>query len=127
MPCVHHREHGYSLSSRGRHTSWPRDWSSDVCSSDLPPRSRKVSARTRPKRPRARWKRLVLRLSSSNRALPLRWRCEGGGFCGRPFAVCRYRVLHACTTAKLERGRCVWLSGEGHVMMLGNTDGLLVY
>src|SRR5690625_5747483 len=23
-------------SSRRRHTSWPRDWSSDVCSSDLP-------------------------------------------------------------------------------------------
>src|SRR5690625_5629140 len=23
------------LSSRRRHTSWPRDWSSDVCSSDL--------------------------------------------------------------------------------------------
>src|SRR5690625_2138428 len=24
------------FSSRRRHTSWPRDWSSDVCSSDLP-------------------------------------------------------------------------------------------
>src|SRR5437870_11683954 len=24
-----------SFSSRRRHTSWPRDWSSDVCSSDL--------------------------------------------------------------------------------------------
>src|SRR5439155_2417119 len=23
------------FSSRGRHTRWPRDWSSDVCSSDL--------------------------------------------------------------------------------------------
>src|SRR5690625_3436905 len=23
------------VSSRGRHTRWPRDWSSDVCSSDL--------------------------------------------------------------------------------------------
>src|SRR5690625_5871504 len=23
------------MSSRRRHTSWPRDWSSDVCSSDL--------------------------------------------------------------------------------------------
>src|SRR5690625_8009175 len=23
------------FSSRSRHTSWPRDWSSDVCSSDL--------------------------------------------------------------------------------------------
>src|SRR5207253_4926218 len=25
------------FSSRRRHTSWPRDWSSDVCSSDLGP------------------------------------------------------------------------------------------
>src|SRR5690625_7835480 len=25
----------FCLSSRRRHTSWPRDWSSDVCSSDL--------------------------------------------------------------------------------------------
>src|SRR5690625_6339604 len=25
----------YLFSSRRRHTSWPRDWSSDVCSSDL--------------------------------------------------------------------------------------------
>src|SRR5439155_16130681 len=27
---------GLFFSSRRRHTSWPRDWSSDVCSSDLP-------------------------------------------------------------------------------------------
>src|SRR6266508_4978851 len=26
----------FFFSSRGRHTIWPRDWSSDVCSSDLP-------------------------------------------------------------------------------------------
>src|SRR5690625_7264918 len=26
---------GLLFSSRRRHTSWPRDWSSDVCSSDL--------------------------------------------------------------------------------------------
>src|SRR6266702_5144408 len=25
----------FFFSSRSRHTSWPRDWSSDVCSSDL--------------------------------------------------------------------------------------------
>src|SRR5439155_5261652 len=35
------------FSSRRRHTSWPRDWSSDVCSSDLP-----VAARS-PCRPHA--------------------------------------------------------------------------
>src|SRR5215510_623737 len=27
--------HFFFFSSRRRHTSWPRDWSSDVCSSDL--------------------------------------------------------------------------------------------
>src|SRR5690625_7135963 len=27
--------HYFFFSSRRRHTSWPRDWSSDVCSSDL--------------------------------------------------------------------------------------------
>src|SRR5215510_15824091 len=28
-------EIGFFFSSRRRHTRWPRDWSSDVCSSDL--------------------------------------------------------------------------------------------
>src|SRR6266702_4913418 len=28
----------FFVSSRRRHTRWPRDWSSDVCSSDLPAR-----------------------------------------------------------------------------------------
>src|SRR5439155_15906263 len=30
------RAHSFFFSSRRRHTRWPRDWSSDVCSSDLP-------------------------------------------------------------------------------------------
>src|SRR5207253_7676899 len=35
----------FFFSSRRRHTRWPRDWSSDVCSSDLRRRtSRKVRA-----------------------------------------------------------------------------------
>src|SRR5207253_6689151 len=29
----------FFFSSRRRHTRWPRDWSSDVCSSDLSPSS----------------------------------------------------------------------------------------
>src|SRR5207253_3664878 len=33
----------FFFSSRRRHTRWPRDWSSDVCSSDLP------SCRTSPR------------------------------------------------------------------------------
>src|SRR5439155_15824048 len=32
----------FFFSSRRRHTRWPRDWSSDVCSSDLKTRSRGV-------------------------------------------------------------------------------------
>src|SRR5215208_8236695 len=30
-----HLPQGFFFSSRRRHTSWPRDWSSAVCSSDL--------------------------------------------------------------------------------------------
>src|SRR5439155_15238627 len=29
----------FFFSSRRRHTRWPRDWSSDVCSSDLSPKN----------------------------------------------------------------------------------------
>src|SRR5207253_8571898 len=35
---------GFFFSSRRRHTRWPRDWSSDVCSSDLPRRRRQAGA-----------------------------------------------------------------------------------
>src|SRR5439155_10574986 len=34
----------FFFSSRRRHTRWPRDWSSDVCSSDLPRLSWTISA-----------------------------------------------------------------------------------
>src|SRR5439155_11346764 len=33
----------FFFSSRRRHTRWPRDWSSDVCSSDLSNSHRRVS------------------------------------------------------------------------------------
>src|SRR5439155_6479168 len=32
---LQHRSGPFCCSSRRRHTRWPRDWSSDVCSSDL--------------------------------------------------------------------------------------------
>src|SRR5207253_7003561 len=32
----------FFFSSRRRHTRWPRDWSSDVCSSDLPARENSI-------------------------------------------------------------------------------------
>src|SRR5207253_7385450 len=34
----------FFFSSRRRHTRWPRDWSSDVCSSDLPTSTKAVMA-----------------------------------------------------------------------------------
>src|SRR5437870_11794903 len=34
----------FFFSSRRRHTRWPRDWSSDVCSSDLEPQGELLSA-----------------------------------------------------------------------------------
>src|SRR5689334_24124743 len=34
----------FFFSSRRRHTRWNCDWSSDVCSSDLPPQMRDISA-----------------------------------------------------------------------------------
>src|SRR6266702_5378609 len=35
----------FFFSSRRRHTRWPRDWSSDVCSSDLDPLLRQMEQR----------------------------------------------------------------------------------
>src|SRR5690625_6424766 len=35
----------FFFSSRRRHTRWPRDWSSDVCSSDLTPRTTPAARR----------------------------------------------------------------------------------
>src|SRR5439155_8170753 len=43
----------FFFSSRRRHTRWPRDWSSDVCSSDLIPRRRRNSDRRGRRRCRA--------------------------------------------------------------------------
>src|SRR5207253_5602103 len=42
----------FFFSSRRRHTRWPRDWSSDVCSSDLPGHLllHRGGIRTKPKR-----------------------------------------------------------------------------
>src|SRR5207253_4206920 len=37
----------FIFSSRRRNTRWPRDWSSDVCSSDLPGKAAAASRRSR--------------------------------------------------------------------------------
>src|SRR5207253_5884046 len=49
----------FFFSSRRRHTRWPRDWSSDVCSSDL---RRKIEAITRTGRQENRAERKILDL-----------------------------------------------------------------
>src|SRR5215510_12987239 len=43
----------FFFSSRRRHTRWPRDWSSDVCSSDLP--ALLSTVRSSVHRARSRW------------------------------------------------------------------------
>src|SRR5207253_6950693 len=61
------------FSSRRRHTRWPRDWSSDVCSSDLERfRWREAAALTEPLRQRAEaWAAAALKtLRQSRPALP---------------------------------------------------------
>src|SRR5690625_7387154 len=59
----------FFFSSRRRHTSWPRDWSSDVCSSDLePPRlcsSFHPSAKASPSSPSSEARSLARRLPAS--------------------------------------------------------------
>src|SRR6266852_6871923 len=45
QPCTRNRA-AFFFSSRGRHTSCYRDWSSDVCSSDLPRFRDRVTTRT---------------------------------------------------------------------------------
>src|SRR5690625_6970765 len=41
----------FFFSSRRRHTRWPRDWSSDVCSSDLSKRGSEIAPARRPQPP----------------------------------------------------------------------------
>src|SRR5690625_6447494 len=60
----------FFFSSRRRHTSWPRDWSSDVCSSDLSPEAKRTELSHTPPRSSVgddpsihthRWRQGVLR------------------------------------------------------------------
>src|SRR5690606_27106945 len=58
----------FFFSSRGRHTRFSRDWSSDVCSSDLPPK--RAAAARRPGRSDPRAVRGVLRPGACADGLP---------------------------------------------------------
>src|SRR5690625_5074089 len=64
----------FFYSSRRRHTRWPRDWSSDVCSSDLCPARRGPRARGRGPR----------RAGHDDGRLHRRGRPRGGGLRSRP-------------------------------------------
>src|SRR6266508_1398736 len=44
---IWHRWSLFFFSSRRRHTRWPRDWSSDVCSSDLAPQAQYLPSQPR--------------------------------------------------------------------------------
>src|SRR5439155_9075645 len=63
--------HFFFFSSRRRHTRWPRDWSSDVCSSDLEsngwPRTRPFQASGNPSGQRRKG------FARGSRPLPSRW------------------------------------------------------
>src|SRR5439155_5302984 len=77
----------YFFSSRRRHTRWPRDWSSDVCSSDLSSRRQARAHRgelalvvaeaalQNEASPRERRQRQIGRASCRERV----WRSGGGG------------------------------------------------
>src|SRR5690625_726702 len=65
---------GLLCSRRRRHTRWPRDWSSDVCSSDLP--ALRGSRLLRPRAP-------VARCSRDRPADRRRPSCGRGWACGR--------------------------------------------
>src|SRR5215510_5356198 len=118
----------FFFSSRRRHTRWPRDWSSDVCSSDLPRRPRELRLPrpdryrhdgTRDRRPRVRRTRVARRsartdrprrgdrerdLSSPERRRVVherrgdRRRRRGDGAVGRCMTDYVYRLLNVFTT-----------------------------
>src|SRR5438876_12188079 len=44
LPVISIYDFFFFFSSRRRHTRWTGDWSSDVCSSDLPTRDRSIDA-----------------------------------------------------------------------------------
>src|SRR5439155_15417253 len=77
-----YRRHRFVLFSRSRrHTRWPRDWSSDVCSSDLPPQPRsstRLGAEPWLRLNRERVQDLKLHRSAPKRVLDLG--CGGGFF-----------------------------------------------
>src|SRR5439155_16250465 len=63
----------FFFTSRSRHTIWPRDWSSDVCSSDLSVRQSPDSWRARPL---VSYRVIVELISATTTKTGLTVRCE---------------------------------------------------
>src|SRR5437870_7825069 len=94
----------FFFSSRRRHTRWPRDWSSDVCSSDLARcrRLRPSPCRVRP--PAAAWPR-NRRHRARTAGPPARARApRSPGRC-EPAARCPWRVRKIGRASCRERER----------------------
>src|SRR5215208_7850798 len=69
----------FFFSSRRRHTRWPRDWSSDVCSSDLLSRARRLvrSAMVADAADEADWQETHERFDAADDALAVLRACTG--------------------------------------------------
>src|SRR6266508_1710106 len=78
----------FFFSSRRRHTRWPRDWSSDVCSSDLRGRDARLGHPTRPAAAGESGVEGGTRLRDHR---PLRDRCEPRGDGAHPRARAGHR------------------------------------
>src|SRR5437660_9116407 len=98
----------FFFSSRRRHTRWPRDWSSDVCSSDL---NSSIASRQRTRKRFAKpWIRLAAGEAcwKSTQRKPLRDKnpaCIGTACTrdGAPETLCRNRLPRALTTTQEAR------------------------
>src|SRR5437660_5126611 len=104
----------FFFSSRRRHTRWPRDWSSDVCSSDLQPRQDRVDpygeqARRTPCGSTRSWRGWLLAQSYAPWIVS-----RPRGLLSHPVLLCRSipGLLGGETiSARASRGRLLFLGG----------------
>src|SRR5207253_3590437 len=98
------------FSSRRRHTRWPRDWSSDVCSSDL-------LLRPRPKWPRDRYaaEQCDERASFIKKLVGHEAVATGLSSTEKPRSAKRLRRRRACVSGRSEERRVgkEWRGGWG--------------
>src|SRR5437870_13695047 len=97
----------FFFSSRRRHTRWPRDWSSDVCSSDLDERRDGEDARVKVELQDLEdldGQRHVVRRGEEDRDRHVAERDDEGVEIGR--ASCRERGKMKVVVAKIQRKSC---------------------